>query len=455
MKEAKFYGDTQINVMTGNASIEKTDVICFGKLEGMDDFSEVEYGIKINENHIVSHNINNSIYSVELSDLSEGAYNYCAYVKIGTEIYYGDIKTFTIEKNQYLSLEEFYNSTNGDNWINNKGWLKEADLLDWYGIEDEQGPVKLSLEANNLSGDAILRNCDYVTSLLLGDNPISSLTLENWTNPPYRGLQVGLPGNGENINMVSCKGHTDFYVKDGKLGNLNVSSLRGGLTIQRDISGQDERDVEIGCMNYSSSYDPEWSYNIIHGVNATVNEINISDCPGISVYIPKIKKIKIKNISRPSGNDISGIDVGVYDYRDGGYIETVHVDQCGKPLGRLSFRHRVNILDLTNVDGFSEQYDYSLNLIFEKGVKEVNVSNVSVKHFSAWTPNVTPINISNSKMYISAGNIYNGVDTADNIYHIKDCIIIYDAWDMEKSMHISSFTGTERQLSDYIWSLKE
>ena len=42
-----------------------------------------------------------------------------------------------------------------------------------------------------------------------------------------------------------------------------------------------------------------------------------------------------------------------------------------------------------------------------------------------------------------------------NIYHIKDCIIIYDAWNMEESMHISSFTGTERQLSDYIWSLKE
>ena len=63
----------------------------------MDDFSEMEYGIKINENHIASHNINNLIYSVELSDLSEGAYNYCAYAKIGTEIYYGDIKTFVIE----------------------------------------------------------------------------------------------------------------------------------------------------------------------------------------------------------------------------------------------------------------------------------------------------------------------------------------------------------------------
>lgn len=58
----------------------------------------MEYGIKINENHVTSHNINNSIYSVELSDLSEGKYNYCAYAKIGTEIYYGDIKTFTIEK---------------------------------------------------------------------------------------------------------------------------------------------------------------------------------------------------------------------------------------------------------------------------------------------------------------------------------------------------------------------
>ncbi|WP_165155611.1 DUF1566 domain-containing protein [Parabacteroides sp. ZJ-118] len=97
MKEAKFYGNTQINVMTGNASVEKTDVVCFGKLEGMDNFSEVEYGIKINENHIISHNINNSIYSVELSDLSEGTYNYCAYAKFGTEISYGDIKTFVIE----------------------------------------------------------------------------------------------------------------------------------------------------------------------------------------------------------------------------------------------------------------------------------------------------------------------------------------------------------------------
>lgn len=468
MKEAKFYGDTQINVMTENASVEKTDVICFGKLEGMDDFSEVEYGIKINENHVTSHNINNSIYSVELSDLSEGKYNYCAYAKIGTEIYYGDIKTFTIEKNQYLSLEEFYNSTNGDNWINNKGWLKEADLLDWYGIENEQGSVRLSLEANNLSGDAILRNCDYVTSLFLGDNPISSLTLENcyWKvrlpqngdNPissSYGRLQVGLPGNGENINMVSCKGGTYLYAKNGKIGNLDVSFLRGGLTIQRDISGQDERNVEIGYINYSNSYDPEWSHNIIHGVNTIVNEINISDCPGISVYIPKIKKIKIKNISRPLSNAISGIDVGVYDYRGDGHIGTVHVDQCGKPLGGLSFRHRVDILDITNVDGFSEQYDYSLFLTFDKGVKEVNVSNVSVKHFGVWTPNVTPINISNSKMYISAGYIYNGVDTADNVYHIKDCIIIYDAWNMEESMHISSFTGTERQLSDYIWSLEE
>ena len=69
MKEAKFYGDTQINVMTENASVEKTNVVCFGKLEDMDDFSEMEYGIKINENHIASHNINNLIYSVELSDI--------------------------------------------------------------------------------------------------------------------------------------------------------------------------------------------------------------------------------------------------------------------------------------------------------------------------------------------------------------------------------------------------
>lgn len=96
MKEAKFYGDTQINVMTENASVEKTNVVCFGKLEDMDDFSEMEYGIKINENHIASHNINNLIYSVKNYRIfPKGAYNYCAYARWNK--YYGDIKTFVIE----------------------------------------------------------------------------------------------------------------------------------------------------------------------------------------------------------------------------------------------------------------------------------------------------------------------------------------------------------------------
>lgn len=45
--------------------------------------------------------------------------------------------------------------------------------------------------------------------------------------------------------MVSCKGGTYLYAKNGKIGNLDVSFLRGGLTIQRDISGQDERNVEM------------------------------------------------------------------------------------------------------------------------------------------------------------------------------------------------------------------
>ena len=54
------------------------------------------------------------------------------------------------------ALIAFYNSTNGAQWtmlLNNRNWLTDAPVGEWYGVTVEGGRVvKLELENNNLQG---------------------------------------------------------------------------------------------------------------------------------------------------------------------------------------------------------------------------------------------------------------------------------------------------------------
>ena len=51
-------------------------------------------------------------------------------------------------------LVEFYHATDGENWKNNRNWLSDAPLGEWYGVStDTEGRVsKLELTDNNLAG---------------------------------------------------------------------------------------------------------------------------------------------------------------------------------------------------------------------------------------------------------------------------------------------------------------
>jgi hypothetical protein len=52
------------------------------------------------------------------------------------------------------SLVELFNATNGQNWINNIGWLSANDTCQWYGVEcdPDRNIIALLLAQNNLSG---------------------------------------------------------------------------------------------------------------------------------------------------------------------------------------------------------------------------------------------------------------------------------------------------------------
>ena len=74
-------------------------------------------------------------------------------------------------------LVALYNFTNGVNWINNKNWLSDSPIGDWYGVStDPRGRVTvLSLQGNQLSGEIPpeLGNLSYLEVLSLNDNRLS------------------------------------------------------------------------------------------------------------------------------------------------------------------------------------------------------------------------------------------------------------------------------------------
>ena len=85
-----------------------------------------------------------ALYSVLESDLEELGLPYCSPVE----------KENPMGSTRYLALEALYHSTDGDNWKDNSGWLSDAPLDEWYGVETlSTGEVTLiSLRGNNLSG---------------------------------------------------------------------------------------------------------------------------------------------------------------------------------------------------------------------------------------------------------------------------------------------------------------
>jgi hypothetical protein len=84
-----------------------------------------------------------------------------------------------IAPEECLALEDLFESTSGDNWVNNDGWLDStAVCTDWYGVTcDDAGEhvVILDLNSNNLDGTipASLNDLTALVSLDLTNNQLS------------------------------------------------------------------------------------------------------------------------------------------------------------------------------------------------------------------------------------------------------------------------------------------
>lgn len=74
------------------------------------------------------------------------------------------------------ALVAFYDSTNGSEWWDQRGWLSEAPVCEWYGVACASGRVvSLTMNWNNLSGElpAELAHLSKLHTLVLYYNNLS------------------------------------------------------------------------------------------------------------------------------------------------------------------------------------------------------------------------------------------------------------------------------------------
>ncbi|CUG71827.1 GP46-like surface antigen, putative [Bodo saltans] len=91
-------------------------------------------------------------------------------------------------EDDFDTLMEFYNSTDGPNWKKNNGWgVKDPCQMDWYGLscDDVLGVVgAIDLTSNNLAGTIpdSFANLTSLTSLRLTHNSLNGTLSAQWAN---------------------------------------------------------------------------------------------------------------------------------------------------------------------------------------------------------------------------------------------------------------------------------
>lgn len=144
-----------------------------------------------------------------------------------------------------LALVEFYNSTNGANWINKTGWKVPGTPGDspcsWYGISCSGGRVSaLNLLSNNLTGSLPneVGNLTNLSILFLYDNnltgaippAIGNLTKLTTLYLHHNNLTGSIPNEIGNLTNLS-----ELYLTDNNLTGTIPATIQG-LTNITDIS---------------------------------------------------------------------------------------------------------------------------------------------------------------------------------------------------------------------------
>jgi len=103
-----------------------------------------------------------------------------------------------IPNSECEALVDFYDSTNGSDWISNTGWKQTNTPCSWYGVSCDSGHIsELHLDNNNLSGAlSDMADLPFLQNVTLSDNQLSG-GIPDFQLPLLQELQIsGNPFGG-------------------------------------------------------------------------------------------------------------------------------------------------------------------------------------------------------------------------------------------------------------------
>ena len=401
---------------------------------------------------------------------------------------------FTASPEQTFELEEsdkpyidptggvlggFYNTSGGNSWTNNTNWFKDENLDDWYGItchyRGYSNIIALGLDGNNLTGNPVLKNSDFVASLSMRNNPIQSFTLDNCKYME----ELKMPGRGENISISSCdnaNGISDIdeiaiTVEDGKLGSMTVTGSRYEyLTFTNYGEGIDIGKLEIKDLDGSEQMATRIGSNTVPGINS-IQELSFNNILGGEFIVDanNINTVNINNYIVTGYNGGSLQNVQAFRFSDNtnknAFIGSVNVNQQGMPYIYIEINPNVGVVNISNINnqnyGLTTQYE-NLHVIITKSAREINISNVTIGYLEVDPFSTNVYNVSNSTLKIPGAYRYTEAGWSDrdyighsNIYNLRNCILSYQDEYALRTIFVSSFQGTTIALRNFLESQED
>ena len=195
-------------------------------------------------------------------------------------------EAFTEEDDEELreALVKLYESTDGDNWINNTNWCSDKPVTEWYGVSiNREGKYDISLGRNNLTGVIDQEFPECVTSLSCYDNQLTSFDVSGCT-----ALYTLSVRNNQltSLDVSGCTALTYLYCHDNQLTSLDVSGCTALYTLEvnnnqltsLDVSGctalarlpcNDNQLTSLDVSGYTKLFELEVNNNPLVSLNAS------------------------------------------------------------------------------------------------------------------------------------------------------------------------------------------
>lgn len=356
-------------------------------------------------------------------------------------------------------LTLFYESANGDHWINNTNWCSNKPISEWFGVcrgyysDDEFFRLQeIRLPNNNLSGTPIVYGFRDLQVLDIRENYFSELTISNCSRNSYLDSLIldncinltKFDINNCNINSITTTGAN---IVDMKVSNCSIYSNNQSFNFE---NLQTLKNVEIrNCVFHSAE-----KINLKNNFN--IESIIIEGCeyvrPPVGLSGSKVNNVTIRDCK------CFGLYSSIFD---GGYFENILIENSmdavqqffGGSEGENS-TFNVNRMEFKNHDDIgriffenvlaAEISFYDCHFLSE-GISVMGRSNVSKVVFVNCT---IPSGMLDCKCttYLTSSNIgdWRG---CNGYFVISNCTI--------EGIYISSLSGSGDAIDEYLRKIHE